>query len=560
MTTAADFAGKVTAISVGHSTCALIERDAPNRLFCWTGTGPGARAGIERLANVSEVSVGDEHECVLLRSGDVRCRNGEDDRLFGAPIPLGAASIAISAGGSHICALLEDGHVKCWGNNNRGQLGQGHTDSVDIHPGDPGDALAPVDLGHTGTSKAIAISAGFEHTCALLDDGQIKCWGNNDCGQLGQGHHNSLGRSPGEMGDALLPVDLGTNGAAKAIAVSAGFDHTCALLADGHVKCWGWNHYGQLGQGHSQSLGALPGEMGDALAAVDLGANGTSRAIAIASGASFTCALREDGDVKCWGDNGYGELGQGHTQSLGDEQGEMGDALVAVDLGLSASGHVSAIAVGFNHFENGNQACALFFGNVKCWGAGIGDEPGEMGDKLAITHGYNEQCDDGNYVSGDGCSDTCDIELGYECTGIPSECFQCGDGKIQPPETCDDGNTADGDGCSRYCQLESKCPAPGDPHVGQAARAAWPVWAGVAARAGMAAWPPREALPAREAWRALEATPAREGCPAREARAAPRTAAPRTTPLVVMTGPAKPRFAQPIRLAATVAGMRSAWP
>jgi alpha-tubulin suppressor-like RCC1 family protein len=129
-----------------------------------------------------------------------------------------------------------------------------------------GDALPAVDLGPGRTATAVA--AGFFHTCARLDDRRVKCWGNNGYGQLGLGDAVNRGDGPGEMGDALPAVDLGLGRTATAVA--GGFGYTCALLDDRRLKCWGNNQFGQLGLGDSLNRGDAPGEMGDALPAVDL--------------------------------------------------------------------------------------------------------------------------------------------------------------------------------------------------------------------------------------------------------------------------------------------------
>jgi alpha-tubulin suppressor-like RCC1 family protein len=135
-----------------------------------------------------------------------------------------------------------------------------------------GDALAAVDL---GTGKiALAISAGNQYSCALLEGGEVKCWGSNANGCLGLGDTMPRGSLPGQMGDALPSVSLGMG--KPAIAVGASFsmfgdeNHTCAVLQGGAVKCWGVNTYGQLGLGDTTTHGDEPGEMGDALPSVSL--------------------------------------------------------------------------------------------------------------------------------------------------------------------------------------------------------------------------------------------------------------------------------------------------
>ena len=152
-----------------------------------------------------------------------------------------------------------------------------------------GDVLPAVDLGTGRTATAIA--AGGNHTCAILDTAAVKCWGENGSGQLGQGNTADRGDGPGEMGDNLAPIDLGTGRTATAIAAGAG--HTCAILDDGEVKCWGQNGSGQLAQGDTATRGDGPGEMGDDLDPTDI----LPDAIAIAAGQLHTCALFGGGVV-----------------------------------------------------------------------------------------------------------------------------------------------------------------------------------------------------------------------------------------------------------------------
>ncbi|RYZ40035.1 MAG: hypothetical protein EOO72_08795, partial [Myxococcaceae bacterium] len=304
----------------------------------------------------------------------------------GDPLASTALVDAITAGFGHSCVVLSSGAVKCWGQNDRGQLGLGDTISRGDKTGQMGDALPAVDLG--AGIEATAVAAGFWHTCALLEGGKARCWGENIYGTLGTGDNVSHGAKPGEMGDALPFVDLGTGATIKAL--SAGREFTCALLDGGKVKCWGNNEMGQLGQGDTVTRGSKPGEMGDALPAVDLGAGAV--AVAISSQSFHTCALLADGRVKCWGWVLNTQTPSDALSVLGDEPGEMGDALLPVDLGTDAE----ASAIGASYMG----ACAVLDGGaLKCWGVndeeqqgscgadlsdpGIGDEPDEMGDALS---------------------------------------------------------------------------------------------------------------------------------------------------------------------------------
>ena len=129
-----------------------------------------------------------------------------------------------------------------------------------------GDILPAVDLGSGKTAKAIA--AGDSHTCVILDNSSVKCWGANASGQQGLGDTDNRGDNSSEMGDNLPVVDLGTGRTAKAIA--AGSDHTCAILDNASIKCWGANASGQLGLGDIDNRGDGSNQMGDNLPVISL--------------------------------------------------------------------------------------------------------------------------------------------------------------------------------------------------------------------------------------------------------------------------------------------------
>lgn len=369
---------------------------------------------------IISIQAGDNNSCALWSGGEVQCwgaviqgqlsvqdigdQSGEmGDALIQVDLGSHATVKDLKSGREHTCALFNNGTVKCWGSNSNGQLGRGHTAIIGDETNDMGLNLPAIDFG-SGRS-ATAITAGSEHTCALLDDGTVKCWGMNGWLQLGQGHSRNIGDDPNEMGDSLPAVNLGNGRTARAIA--AGLFHTCALLDNGSVKCWGANHSGELGQGHNSYIGISSDELGDNLPAIDLGSGHT--ALAIAAGVSYTCALLNNGSVKCWGSNYSGQLGQGHTEHLGNEPNEMGNSLLPVDLG---SGH-SATAIITAH----SHTCALLnTGALKCWGENwfgalgqghsqnLGDEPNEMGENLptidlgsnntvqAVTANMNNTC------------------------------------------------------------------------------------------------------------------------------------------------------------------------
>ena len=142
--------------------------------------------------------------------------------------------MAVAAGVQHTCALLEDRSIKCWGRNKNGQLGNGTFTGVP-----PFGLSTPVAV--IGISTATALAAGF-HSCALLEDGTIRCWGDNQRGELGIGTFTGLPNF-----GISTPVQV--PGISTATVIGTGFFHTCAQLSNGQILCWGKNRSGQLGNG-----------------------------------------------------------------------------------------------------------------------------------------------------------------------------------------------------------------------------------------------------------------------------------------------------------------------
>ncbi len=356
-----------------YHACAILDNDS---LKCWGRNSKG------------QLGLGDKEN----RGDDA---NEMGDNLSTVNLGTGRTAKKVALGKEHTCAILDNGSVKCWGKNNKGQLGLGDKNYRGDGSNKMGDNLPVVNLGMGRTAKDIR--AGKDHTCVLLDNDSLKCWGENGFGQLGLGDNNNRGDGPNEMGDNLPVVNLGANRIIK--AVRAGAENTCVILQNNELICWGYNFYGQLGKGHKNYVGARPGEIGSTLLAIDLGTGRTVRRVAV--GENNICAILDNQSVKCWGDNSDGGLGLGDLESRGDESNEMGDNLPTVNLGTGLK--AKDIAAGRSHV-----CVVLQDDGIKCWGGGyygqlgqehrddIGNGPDEMGDNLPFTDLFSDNNDNDN--------------------------------------------------------------------------------------------------------------------------------------------------------------------
>jgi alpha-tubulin suppressor-like RCC1 family protein len=207
----------------------------------------------------------------------------------------------IALGDYHTCALLSTGAIRCWGLNNYGQLGYGNSQNM----GDNEALTGLADVSLPGPVRKVV--AGPAHTCALMENGALRCWGYGGDGRTGYGFRSSnnynYGDQSGETPLNLPDINIG----AVVTDVTAGDSHTCALASDGSLKCWGSGANGQLGYGNGSNQGTPPA------AGVDL--DGVS-AYQLTAGLNHTCALRSNGTARCWGNGGSGRLGLGNTSTI----------------------------------------------------------------------------------------------------------------------------------------------------------------------------------------------------------------------------------------------------
>lgn len=364
-------------------------------------------------AKVTAITAGKRHSCALFSTGGAYCW-GENvagqlgdgtivDRSSAVRVSGLTGATALAAGGQHTCALLSNGTMQCWGNDGAGQLG--FDDGEERHKPTTVPGLAGVQ----------SIAAGYSDTCAIsAADKSLRCWGYDYDGQLGDADADGNGCSQCETFNSAPKLIAGLPAVS---AVTIADMHACALLGDTSVRCWGYNWIGQIGAGptdHYRLPSASSVISGVRMVAaynwrtcVVLSTGGVrcwgdcingacgdpnldtlesppskdilTGASAITVGYGHNCALlSSSGEVRCWGQNGSGELGN----PIPD--------FSATPVAVTGITGATAIAAGSNH------TCALVGGVVKCWGNNdsyeLGDLTSQSRDAPVVVQGLNKVC------------------------------------------------------------------------------------------------------------------------------------------------------------------------
>jgi alpha-tubulin suppressor-like RCC1 family protein len=369
----------------GAHTCAA----TASGLKCW-GDGAAGQLGDAMQSQhstpvsavgigvVTSIGAGALHTCAAGPDEGLRCWGYNSDGQLGDGQDCGtvcatpvivpgveSATLSVDAGEGHTCAVFgdgSDGGAQCWGRNDLGQLGDG------LLCGNPCTTLQPV----SGLSSGIvAVAVGGSFSCALTSVGGVKCWGQNNLGQLGDG------QTCGAF-SCSTPVDV-SGLSSGIIAISAGLDHACAVTATATLKCWGENSNGQLGDGQVCGTGACT---------IPVDVAGLTSVQAVAAGGFHTCALHGTGGVSCWGRNLDGQLGDGTNMQR--------TSPVAVSLPAAAT----AIGAGSYH------SCAATAEGLRCWGLNnygqLGDGSQSNRNAPVAVKGLGATGDDWD---GDGCPD-----------------------------------------------------------------------------------------------------------------------------------------------------------
>ena len=376
----------------------------PCLLVLWLMSPLSATAAIDRAAIAST----GEFSCALLTDGSVQCwgRNSvgqlgdgtTDNRSRPVVVDgLTGGVVQIAAGGNHACAVLQDQTVKCWGRGDSGQLGDGAT----------ANRSTPVSV--ADLTGVVEVDAGNAHTCARLGDGAVKCWGSQFGGLLGNGETSLISTSPVNV----TSLD-GTEASRSATVISVGDSHTCAVLEDQTVKCWGRGTSGRLGDGATEDR------------STPVSVAGLTGVVEVAAGGAHSCARLSSGAVQCWGSRT--RLGDNATSDR-----STAGPVTGID---GASDDASAIAIS----SGGSGSCALMADQtVRCWGLGGRNGDGSTENALTpskvLSSGSNQDSDpplsDAVAVSvgaSHGCALVNDGEI--FCWGVGSS-GQLGNGEVR---------------------------------------------------------------------------------------------------------------------------------
>ncbi len=289
-------------VSAASTTSCAVKSDGT--AWCWgngagglLGNGAGANSlvpvQVSGVTDATQISISPNGGCVRTSSGLAKCWGDAAFRGDGvssvalAPVTASITEVVKVAAGTHsACALKSDGTVWCWGSNEDGQLGNGTT----------AQSLVPVQV--SGIENAVDVaSGGFGSSsfggaaCAVLQNGTVKCWGDDSRLQMGDG----------DASPAVHLTATSVVGLTDASKISLGFYTACAVRTTGAVKCWGLG--GRLGDG-TITPSSTP---------VDV--VGVTNAVRISSVGTTTCALLSTNGAKCWGDNDFGEAGAGNTDA-----------------------------------------------------------------------------------------------------------------------------------------------------------------------------------------------------------------------------------------------------
>lgn len=306
------------------------EQTLQNRIKCWGRFNYG-QVGIANASTaLTSVNATASEKALQLKGNDTKFLTlpTEFDPILEVSKPK--AVVKLSSGNNHVCASLSDKTIVCWGDNRYGQLGLNNMTQASVPTGMQFPNSNVVDI------NISLLELGGNHSCLVFNENAslpvTKCWGQNEAGQLGQGNIVNVGDAVGEM-QSLAPISLPAG--LYPIKINLGQKNTCAVLNNNRLVCWGDNTEGQLGYGFAAAqVGTTPQSMGNNLNFVDLGTSSGTQPIQVSNVVSYgnyNCVVTTTNLLKCFGENGFGQLGYEDELNRGKGE-EPGDGLNEVKL------------------------------------------------------------------------------------------------------------------------------------------------------------------------------------------------------------------------------------
>ena len=335
----------------GSHSCAILENGSA---MCWgldnfgqLGDGgdatnlnkPTSFVSVDEGQTVAQIYARHSRTCIILSDSTASCwgfnedgQSGDDStNTYKSPsvkvqFPDGKLVKSMGMGLKHTCAILVDDTLTCWGLDSYGALGNGDSDTTDKYT--PQTISTPTDR------KVVKVEPGATHTCILLDDGGVMCWGRDNAGQLGNGDTGDTIHTPSsnvELPEGRAATDL-----------SVGDHHSCALLDNGSVTCWGLNNFGQLGDNTTTN------RLTPVYAHLPTG----SPVVSVSVGPHSSCAILQNSSLYCWGHNNYGRLGIG-----------VSGGVYSTPMFVEGGTDIVALRLDYDH------VCGLSEnGSISCWG------------------------------------------------------------------------------------------------------------------------------------------------------------------------------------------------